>query len=133
MEITQSTPVLLEDGTYETKLMTVVVPDNFFPGPTLDTVSGTPTVTFTSSGAIGTAARVVFADCSAGAMTLTLPTAASFGAGREMRVYRTDTVMGNTLTLQAATNETIAGANTQILAPASAVSLGCSGTSWGIG
>jgi hypothetical protein len=74
---------------------------------------------------------IVRADASAGAFTLTLPAAATAGAGTVYTIIRTDVASStNLLTIDANASELINGQLTYILFPAESIILECTGTAW---
>jgi hypothetical protein len=74
---------------------------------------------------------VIRADASAGAFTLTLPAAATAGAGTVYTIIRVDVANStNLLTIDANSTELINGQLTFVLYPAESVVIECTGTAW---
>jgi hypothetical protein len=76
---------------------------------------------------------IIRADASAGAFTLTLPAAATAGAGTTYTIIRSDIVEStNLLTIDANATELIAGNLNYILYPSDAITIECDGTGWNV-
>ena len=76
---------------------------------------------------------IIRADASAGAFTLTLPAAATAGAGTTYTIIRTDVASStNVLTIDANASELIGANLNYILYPSDVITIECDGTGWNV-